>query len=73
LRYARNAAGSPVPAVLVVADDNNPQIAGEYACNMTVDISIHKILLFQILKDNYSDTTISSYLGFKGGTAALMF
>jgi len=37
------------------------------------DISIHKNILFQILKDIYSDTTISSLLGFKGGTAALMF
>jgi predicted nucleotidyltransferase component of viral defense system len=40
---------------------------------MTLDISTHKTILFQILKDIYSDTTISPYLGFKGGTAALMF
>jgi predicted nucleotidyltransferase component of viral defense system len=40
---------------------------------MTLDIATHKTILFQILKDIYSDTTISPYLGFKGGTAALMF
>lgn len=40
---------------------------------MTLDISIHKTILFQILKDIYSDTTIAPFLGFKGGTAALMF
>ncbi|MBU0534811.1 nucleotidyl transferase AbiEii/AbiGii toxin family protein [Patescibacteria group bacterium] len=40
---------------------------------MTLDISLHKTILFQILKDIYSDTTISPFLGFKGGTAALMF
>jgi predicted nucleotidyltransferase component of viral defense system len=37
------------------------------------DISVHKNILFQILKDIYSDTTIAPLLGFKGGTAALMF
>ncbi len=40
---------------------------------MTLTISTHKTILFQILKDIYSDTTISPFLGFKGGTAALMF
>lgn len=40
---------------------------------MTLDISTHKTILFQILKDIYSDTTISPLLGFKGGTTALMF
>ena len=40
---------------------------------MTLDISGHKTILFQILKDVYSDTTIAPFLGFKGGTAALMF
>ncbi len=40
---------------------------------MTLDISHHKTILFQILKDVYSDTTIAPFLGFKGGTAALMF
>ena len=40
---------------------------------MTLNISTHKTILFQILKDIYSDTTISPFLGFKGGTAALMF
>ena len=38
-----------------------------------MDIAAHKTILFQILKDIYSDTTISPFLGFKGGTAALMF
>ena len=40
---------------------------------MRLDITTHKTILFQILKDVYSDTTISPFLGFKGGTAALMF
>ncbi len=40
---------------------------------MTFDIVIHKTILFQILKNIYSDTTISPFLGFKGGTALLMF
>ena len=40
---------------------------------MTLNITLHKTILFQILKDIYSDTTISPFLGFKGGTAALMF
>ncbi len=40
---------------------------------MTLDIATHKTILFQILKDIYSDSYISPFLGFKGGTAALMF
>ena len=40
---------------------------------MTLDIATHKTILFQILKDIYSDTNVSPFLGFKGGTAALMF
>lgn len=40
---------------------------------MTLDYSKHKTILLQILKDVYSDTTIAPYLGFKGGTAALLF
>jgi predicted nucleotidyltransferase component of viral defense system len=40
---------------------------------MTLDIATHKTILFQILKDIFSDTSISPFLGFKGGTAALMF
>lgn len=40
---------------------------------MKFDTSIHRTILFQILKDVYSDTTIAPFLGFKGGTAALMF
>jgi predicted nucleotidyltransferase component of viral defense system len=40
---------------------------------MTLDIATHKTVLFQILKDIYSDTTVSPLLGFKGGTAAFMF
>jgi len=40
---------------------------------MTLDIATHKTILFQILKDIYSDTKIAPFLGFKGGTAALMF
>ncbi len=40
---------------------------------MTLDYSKHKNILLQILKDIYSDTTIATNLGFKGGTAALLF
>ena len=40
---------------------------------MTLDYSKHKNILLQILKDIYSDTTIAPHLGFKGGTAALLF
>lgn len=40
---------------------------------MTLDTATHKTILFQILKDIYSDTSIAPFLGFKGGTAALMF
>lgn len=40
---------------------------------MTLDKTLHKTILFQILKDIYSDTNVSPYLGFKGGTAAMMY
>ena len=40
---------------------------------MTLNYSIHKNILVQILIDIYSDTTIAPYLGFKGGTAAYLF
>lgn len=40
---------------------------------MTLNYSIHKNILVQILIAIYSDTTISPYLGFKGGTAAYLF
>lgn len=40
---------------------------------MTLNTSVHKNVLLQILKDIYSDTSISPFLGFKGGTAAFMF
>ncbi len=40
---------------------------------MTLDITIHRTILFQILKELYSDTKIAPFLGFKGGTAALLF
>lgn len=33
----------------------------------------HQLVMTQILKDIYSDVTISSLLGFKGGTAAYLF
>ncbi|MBP6884660.1 MAG: nucleotidyl transferase AbiEii/AbiGii toxin family protein [Candidatus Pacebacteria bacterium] len=39
---------------------------------MTLNSAIHKNILVQILIDIYSDTTISPYLGFKGGTAAYL-
>ena len=40
---------------------------------MTLDYSKHKNILLQILKDIYSDTSIAPHLGFKGGTATMMF
>jgi predicted nucleotidyltransferase component of viral defense system len=40
---------------------------------MTLRPDIHKNILVQILIDIYSDTSISPYLGFKGGTAAYLF
>lgn len=40
---------------------------------MTLNFSKHKQILLQILKDIYSDTTIAPHMGFKGGTAALLF
>lgn len=40
---------------------------------MTLDYSIHKNIQLQILKEIYFDTALAPYLGFKGGTAALMF
>ncbi len=38
-----------------------------------LDIYEHKNILVQILKDIYSDKTISPFLGFKGGTAVYLF
>ncbi|MFZ2202468.1 MAG: nucleotidyl transferase AbiEii/AbiGii toxin family protein [Microgenomates group bacterium] len=40
---------------------------------MNLEVSRHQTILFQILKNLYSDVTISPFLGFKGGTAAVMF
>lgn len=40
---------------------------------LAFDTSVHKNIMFQLLKDIYSDTTIAPLLGFKGGTAAFMF
>lgn len=40
---------------------------------MTFDYPKHKNILLQILKDIFTDTSIAPHLGFKGGTAALMF
>ncbi len=38
-----------------------------------VDINRHKFFLVQILKDIYSDLELANYLGFKGGTALMLF
>lgn len=38
-----------------------------------LNISKHKFILVQILKDIYSDASIASLLGFKGGTAIYLF
>lgn len=40
---------------------------------MTLDFPVHKRIMLEILKEIFSDTSLSPYLGFKGGTAALMF
>jgi len=40
---------------------------------MLLDYSKHKNILLQILKDIFSDASIAPFLGFKGGTAALLF
>lgn len=40
---------------------------------MALNYSKHKTILLQILKDIYSDTSIAPHLGFKGGTATMMF
>lgn len=40
---------------------------------MLLDYPKHKNILLQILKDIFSDTSISPYIAFKGGTAALIF
>jgi len=38
-----------------------------------LDIRTHRTILLQILKDIYTDISISSVLGFKGGTACFLF
>lgn len=38
-----------------------------------LEIQRHKLFLVQILKEIYSDISIASLLGFKGGTAAYLF
>src|SRR3989344_9053108 len=40
---------------------------------MALDTSKHKNVLIKILKDIYTDATISPIFGFKGGTAATLF
>lgn len=40
---------------------------------MALDTAKHKNILIKILKDIYTDPTISTILGFKGGTAAALF
>lgn len=40
---------------------------------MTLNIEKHKNIYIKILKDIYGDNTIGPVLGFKGGTAALLF
>lgn len=40
---------------------------------MTLNTPIHKNILIKILKDIYTDSSIGSLLGFKGGTAAYLF
>jgi predicted nucleotidyltransferase component of viral defense system len=38
-----------------------------------IDINRHKFYMVQILKDIYTDIELASFLGFKGGTALMLF
>lgn len=38
-----------------------------------LDLARHKTILINLLKDIYSDVELRTILGFKGGTAAMMF
>ena len=40
---------------------------------ITLDISKHRIVMIQLLLDFYKDTLIAPFIGFKGGTAAMLF
>lgn len=40
---------------------------------MTLNTSTHKNILLRILAEIYSDNTLGSFLGFKGGSAAYLF
>jgi predicted nucleotidyltransferase component of viral defense system len=40
---------------------------------MLLEYAKHKTILLRILKDIFTDTSIATSLGFKGGTAALLF
>ena len=40
---------------------------------MALNTAKHKNIFIKILKDIYTDSTISTILGFKGGTAAALF
>jgi predicted nucleotidyltransferase component of viral defense system len=40
---------------------------------MPLNIATHKTILFQMLKDIYSNPQVAPFMGFKGGTAAVMF
>jgi len=38
-----------------------------------IDINRHRLFLVQILRDIYSDSELAGSLGFKGGTALMLF
>ena len=40
---------------------------------MSFNFEKHKSIMLKILKDIFTDATIAPYLGFKGGTAAMLF
>jgi len=40
---------------------------------MTIDITTHKNILVKILKDIFTNPSIAQFIGFKGGTAAMLF
>ncbi len=40
---------------------------------MTRDTALHRIILISILKDFFQNASLAPFLGFKGGTAAMLF
>src|SRR3990172_11707863 len=45
----------------------------KYIRKNMLDVTRHKVVLLEILKDIYADPDLRTILGFKGGTAAMLF